>query len=48
MKLHDKVIQLSSYHSANKEVLYLHTADNQDNLLPRGGPVQNPYPLSWK
>ena len=53
-KLHDtkvtqyKVIQLSSYHLTNKEVLYLHTADNQDNLLPRGGPIQDPYPLSWK
>ena len=46
--LYNEVIQLSSYHLTNKEVHYVHTADNQDNLLPRGGPIQNPYPLSWK
>ena len=48
IRLHNEVIQLSSYHSTNKEVHYLHTAESQDNILPRGGPVQNPYPLSWK
>ena len=39
-----KVTQLSSYHLTNKEVLYLHTAESQDNILPRGGPIQNPVP----
>ena len=47
-KLYYKVTQLSSYHLTNKEVHYLHTAESQDNILPRGGPIQNPYPLSWK
>jgi len=35
--LHNKVTQLSSNHLANKEVQYLHTAESQDNILPRGG-----------
>jgi len=47
-RLYNMVTQLSSYHLANKEVLYVHTAESQDNILPRGGPIQNPYPLSWK
>jgi len=47
-RLHNKVIQLSSYHLTNKEVHYVHTAESQDNILPRGGPIQDPYPLSWK
>ena len=44
MRLHNKVTQLSSYHLTNKEVHYLHTAESQDNILPRGGPIQNPLP----
>ena len=49
IRLHNvKVTQLSSYHSTNKEVHYVHTADSQDNILPRGGPIRDPYPLSWK
>ena len=48
IRLHNKVIQLSSYHSTNEEVLYVYTAESQDNILPRGGPIQDPYPLSWK
>ena len=47
-RLYSKVTQLSSYHLTNKEVLYVHTADSQDNILPRGGPIRDPYPLSWK
>ena len=43
-RLHNKVTQLSSYYLTNKEVHYVHTADSQDNILPRGGPVQNPLP----
>ena len=46
--LYNEVIQLSSYHLINKEVHYVHTAEGQDNILPRGGPIQDPYPLSWK
>ena len=42
-KLHNKVIQLSSYHSTNKEVHYVHTADNWDDILPRGGPIRDPF-----
>ena len=46
-RLHNKVTQLSSNHLANKRVHYLQTAENQDNILPRGGlwnkgPIQNP------
>ena len=48
IRLHNKVIQLSSYHLTNEKVLYVHTAEGQDNILPRGGPIRNPYPLSWK
>ena len=47
-RLYNKITQLSSYHLANKEVHYVHTAENQDNILPRGGPIRDPYPLSWK
>ena len=43
-ELHNKVTQLSSYYLTNKEVLYLQTAESQDNILPRGGPIQNPLP----
>jgi len=44
MRLYNKVTQLSSYHLANKEVLYVQTPESHGNILPRGGPIQNPLP----
>jgi len=48
-----KVIQYKDYTVAQKlynryivteKTRYVHTAESQDNILPRGGPIQNPLP----
>ena len=32
----------------NEKIPYVQRTTIQDNLLPRGGPIRDPYPLSWK
>ena len=44
-KLYSCATIIQSYDSCTvkQKIRYLHTADSQDNILPRGGPIQNPF-----
>ena len=36
--------QLYNSYTVTEKTRYVHTAKNQDTILPRGGPIQNPLP----